>query len=135
MRAPAGTTIRRKDKARERPETTHSGAARANQSLHPRLIDEHVHVQIARTARLFGAVGKRDRPTECVECSLCQPSATMRSIGTRANSAISGGTRTSYFMSRSESRSFSSVIIFMYTQLASGLAGMNFTSGAAISSG
>jgi hypothetical protein len=38
---------------------------------------------------------------------------TMRSIGTRARSAISGGTLTSYLISRSESRSFGSVIIFM----------------------
>ena len=38
---------------------------------------------------------------------------TMRSIGTRARSATAGGTLTSCFMSRSESRSFGSVIIFM----------------------
>ena len=39
--------------------------------------------------------------------------ATIRSIAPRARSAISGGTVTTCFQSRSESRSFSSVIIFM----------------------
>ncbi len=39
--------------------------------------------------------------------------ATIRSIAPRAFSAISSGTVTSYFQSRSESRSFGSVIIFM----------------------
>ena len=43
-----------------------------------------------------------------------QPSATIRSIGTCARTAISSGTRTSNFISRSASRSFGSVIIFMY---------------------
>ena len=42
----------------------------------------------------------------------------MRSIAPRAWSAISGSTVTTYFQSRSESRSFSSVIIFMYLQIA-----------------
>jgi hypothetical protein len=53
----------------------------------------------------------------------------------RARSAISGGTRTSYLKSRKASRSLGSVIIFMNTHEASGLAGMKSTSGAAISSG
>jgi hypothetical protein len=44
------------------------------------------------------------------------PIATMRSIGMRARSAIAGGTLTSNFISRSESRSFGRVIIFMYLQ-------------------
>ena len=39
--------------------------------------------------------------------------ATMRSIAPRARSAISSGTVTTNFQSRSESRSFGSVIIFM----------------------
>ena len=59
----------------------------------------------------------------------------MRSIGTRARAAMSSGTRTSNFISRSASRSLGSVIIFMYWQEASALAGMNSTSGAAICSG
>ena len=42
-----------------------------------------------------------------------QPIATMRSIGRRARAAISAGTLTSYRRSRSESRSFGRVIIFM----------------------
>ena len=44
------------------------------------------------------------------------PIATMRSIGTRARSATSAGTLTSNFISRRLSRSFGSVIIFMYLQ-------------------
>ncbi len=44
------------------------------------------------------------------------PIATIRSIGIRARSAISSGTLTSNFISRSESRSFGRVIIFMYLQ-------------------
>ena len=44
------------------------------------------------------------------------PIATMRSIGSRARSAISAGTLTSNFISRRASRSFGSVIIFMYLQ-------------------
>ncbi len=39
--------------------------------------------------------------------------ATIRSIAPRARSAMSSGTVTSNFQSRSESRSFGSVIIFM----------------------
>ncbi len=42
-----------------------------------------------------------------------QTIATMRSIAPLAFAAISGSTVTTYFQSRSESRSFSSVIIFM----------------------
>ena len=42
----------------------------------------------------------------------------MRSSASRARSAIAGSTVTSCFQSRSESRSFSSVIIFMYLQMA-----------------
>ena len=42
-----------------------------------------------------------------------QPIATMRSIGVRARSAISRGTCTTGLPSRSASRSFGSVIIFM----------------------
>ena len=42
----------------------------------------------------------------------------MRSIAPRACAATSGSTVTSCFQSRSESRSFSSVIIFMYLQKA-----------------
>jgi hypothetical protein len=49
--------------------------------------------------------GRRGKPS--------YPIATMRSIGTRARSAISSGTLTSCFRSRSESRSLGSVIIFM----------------------
>ncbi len=64
-----------------------------------------------------------------------QPSATIRSIGTRALAAMSSGTRTSNFMSRSASRSLGSVIIFMYLHDASAFAGMKSTSGAAIRSG
>jgi len=63
------------------------------------------------------------------------PMATIRSIGTRALAAVSGSTLTSKFPSRSASRSFGNVIIFMNTQEASALAGMNSTSGAAIRSG
>ena len=44
------------------------------------------------------------------------PIATIRSIGIRARSAISSGTLTSNFISRSASRSFGRVIIFMYLQ-------------------
>ena len=44
------------------------------------------------------------------------PIATIRSIGIRARSAISPGTLTSNFISRSASRSFGRVIIFMYLQ-------------------
>lgn len=49
--------------------------------------------------------------------SICRyPIATIRSIGIRARSAISSGTLTSNFISRSASRSFGRVIIFMYLQ-------------------
>jgi hypothetical protein len=58
--------------------------------------------------------------------------AIIRSIGSRARAAISSGTRTSYSVLRNESRSLGRVIIFMYLQEASGLAGMKSTSGAAI---
>ena len=44
------------------------------------------------------------------------PIATMRSIGSRARAAISAGTLTLNFISRRASRSFGSVIIFMYLQ-------------------
>jgi len=44
------------------------------------------------------------------------PIATIRSIGIRARSAISRGTATSNFISRSASRSLGRVIIFMYLQ-------------------
>ena len=64
-----------------------------------------------------------------------QPIATIRSIGTFARSAISGGTLTSTFISRSESRSFGSVIIFMYLQKAIRLASIRFACGAACCSG
>ncbi len=59
----------------------------------------------------------------------------MRSIGTRARAAIVLGHPHLVLLSRSASRSLGSVIIFMYTQEASALAGMNSTSGAAICSG
>src|SRR5258708_1874662 len=45
-----------------------------------------------------------------------QPIANMRSIGTLAFAAISGGTRTSYTKFLSVYSSFSSVIIFIYWQ-------------------
>ena len=45
-----------------------------------------------------------------------QPIATMRSIGSRARAAMSSGTLTSNFRSRNASRSFGSVIIYMYRQ-------------------
>ncbi len=64
-----------------------------------------------------------------------QPIATMRSIGSRARSAISAGTLTSTFISRSESRTFGSVIIFMYLQKAIRLASIRFACGAAWWSG
>jgi hypothetical protein len=64
-----------------------------------------------------------------------QPIATMRSIGTRARSAIAGGTLTSPVMSRRQSRSFGSVIIFMYLQNAIRLAAIRSARGAASSSG
>ena len=64
-----------------------------------------------------------------------QPIATIRSIGTRARSAMAGSTRTSWRMSRSESRSFGSVIIFMYLQKAIRFASIRFACGAAICSG
>ena len=51
--------------------------------------------------------------------------ATIRSIGTRARSAISGSTFTTGCRSRSASRSFGSVIIFMYWHTAARLAGTN----------
>ncbi len=60
-----------------------------------------------RAVRRCGRAGLRPaRPAR-------QLIATIRSIGTRARSAISGGTLTSCTPSRSESRSFGSVIIFM----------------------
>lgn len=56
---------------------------------------------------------------DLLETSLhAQLIATIRSIAPRARSAISGSTVTTCFQSRSESRSFSSVIIFMYLQIA-----------------
>ena len=65
-----------------------------------------------------------------------QPIATMRSIGTRARCGdLRGHAHLVAASSRSESRSFGSVIIFMYAHVASGLAGMKLTSGAAICSG
>jgi hypothetical protein len=64
-----------------------------------------------------------------------QPMATMRSIGTRARSAIAGSTRISWRRSRRESRSFGSVIIFMYLQKAIRFASIRFACGAAICSG
>ena len=54
--------------------------------------------------------------------------ATIRSIGSRARSATSAGTLTSCTPSRSESRSFGSVIIFMKRQWAASLAAMNSVS-------
>ena len=64
-----------------------------------------------------------------------QPIATMRSIGTSRRSAIVAGTLTSDSSSRSESRSFGSVIIFMYLQKAIRLASIRFACGAACWSG
>ena len=64
-----------------------------------------------------------------------QPIATMRSIGRVARSAISGGTLTSCLKSRSESRTFGRVIIFMYLQNAIRLASISFAWGAACWSG
>src|SRR5262249_23175524 len=61
-----------------------------------------VHGGDAPTARALGAGGVV--PYEI---------ATMRSIAPRARAAISGSTVTTCFQSRRESRSFSSVIIFM----------------------
>jgi hypothetical protein len=73
----------------------------------------------------------RQRAQEPADAASAQPIATMRSIGTRARSATSSGTRTSNFISRSESRSFGSVIIFMYLQRAIRLASTRFAFGAA----
>ena len=64
-----------------------------------------------------------------------QPIATIRSIGSLARSAIWGGTLTSCFRSRRLSRTFGSVIIFMYLQKAMRLASISFASGAASCSG
>ncbi len=50
--------------------------------------------------------------------------ATIRSIGSRARAAISGGTRTTRASAISASRSLGSVIIFMYLQTAIRLTGM-----------
>ena len=61
--------------------------------------------------------------------------ATIRSIGTRARSAISVGTFTSWTSSRSASLSFGSVIIFMKRQLAASLAATNSVSGSILRSG
>ena len=58
-----------------------------------------------------------------------------RSIGSVARSAISGGTLTSYLKSRSESRTFGSVIAFMYLQKAIRFASTSFACGAACWSG
>ena len=69
------------------------------------------------------------------QLSTLYPIATIRSIGTRAFAAVSASTRTSYFPSRSASRRFGSVIIFMNLHDASALAGMKSTSGAAICKG
>ncbi len=63
------------------------------------------------------------------------PMATMRSIGSFAFSAISAGTLTSNFISASESRSFGSVIIFMYLQTAIRLASIRLACGATCCSG
>jgi hypothetical protein len=63
------------------------------------------------------------------------PMATMRSIGSFAFSAISAGTLTSNFISTRESRSFGSVIIFMYLQTAIRLASIRFAFGATCCSG
>jgi hypothetical protein len=60
-----------------------------------------------------------------------QPIATMRSIGRRARAATASATLTSWRRSRSESRSFGSVIIFMYLQNAIRLASINRARGAA----
>jgi hypothetical protein len=61
--------------------------------------------------------------------------ATIRSIGSRARSASAGSTFTTGFRSRSASRSFGSVIIFMYLQTAARFAGMKLLPGFSTESG
>ena len=91
-----------------------------------------------RRARLRGGrrAGDRDRRRDRDRRPRrSQPMATIRSIGSFARSASSGGTLTSNFISRSESRSFGRVIIFMYLQKAIRLASISRACGAACWSG
>ena len=90
----------------------------------PRRVDRYTVVvdvdpQRGRMRRAVGTKGRHDADVRVLEerplrrRELLHEMATIRSIAPRARSAISSGTVTSYFQSRSESRSFGSVIIFM----------------------
>jgi hypothetical protein len=87
--------------------------------VHPELLGQLV--QLLQCRRLLGGylVQKvEDLPAVPAGADSIRryPIATIRSIGIRARSAISRGTVTSNFISRSASRSFGRVIIFMYLQ-------------------
>src|SRR6266511_1142891 len=118
LRSRSRRTVRRR-----RP--THRGPARS-----PRCRPGPTSASVPSSCSTFM---RPEKPLKTRRSSHTQPRATMRSIAPRARAAISGSTVTSNFQSRSESRSFSSVIIFMYLQNALRLTGSKRLLGASFS--
>lgn len=88
--------------------------------------------QIILINRGEGFSGRKNGSSRSQKIDQVQPIETMRSIGRRALSARSSSTLTSNLRSRSESRSFGRVIIFMYLQKAILFASIRLASGAAL---
>ena len=95
------------------------GRGGGSDGVDPELLSELVEllaIDCLLGACLVQRVGACARFRAAADSIRRYPIATIRSIGIRARSAISSGTLTSNFMSRSASRSFGRVIIFMYLQ-------------------
>src|SRR6266545_3633247 len=114
LRSRSRRTVRRR-----RP--THRGPARS-----PRCRPGPTSASVPSSCSTFM---RPEKPLKTRRSSHTQPRATMRSIAPRARAAISGSTVTSNFQSRSDS----SVIIFMYLQNALRLTGSKRLLGASFS--